>query len=566
MDRQIVYPGSIPLETDLLNTNKNAMIGLSKLAAAILGTSTFLNGLACTPNSPADLTVKVAPGEIYSLQNIDGTAYSSIAADTTHAILKQGIMLDQATLSCPAPVTAGQSVNYLVQVAYQDTDAGATVLPYYNASNPAQAYSGPNNSGTAQNTVRKGVCTVSAKSGIAATTGTQTTPAPDAGYIGAFVVTVANGQTQITSGNISTYASAPFIPAAGMLVGGFQGGAFNTTVAGGTADAITVAFTPAMTAFGQGPIWWRATAANATSTPTLKRDGLAAKTIVKGAGAALAAGDIPGAGAWMCSQYDATLDKEVLLNPATGVSVATPSVVGTMRNCAISVTAASATATLTADEVVVETALGGTAYRLSNFNKTINLATTGAGGMDTGAAPVSGFVALYAIYNPTTQTSALLAVNATSAAQPNIYGGANMPAGYTASALVSVWPTDGTGKFKVGYQIDRGVYFPYVTALTNGTATTLTSFSLSAAIPKNARSWGGLLSVTGSTTTSIASSLAVAGDASGTGQQQGQVYGQANALGQGFPLQNVPVITAQTAYYTTANPSGNAVNVSSYTF
>ena len=83
MDRQIVYPGAIPLETDLLNTNKNAMIGLSKLAAAILGTSTFLNGLACTPTGPASLQVYVAPGEIYSLQNIDGTAYSSIAADTT---------------------------------------------------------------------------------------------------------------------------------------------------------------------------------------------------------------------------------------------------------------------------------------------------------------------------------------------------------------------------------------------------------------------------------------------------------------------------------------------------
>lgn len=211
MDRQIVYPGAIPLETDLLNTNKNMMIGLSKLAAAIMGTSTMLNGLAVTPTGPASLQVYVAPGEIYRLQNIDGTAYSSLAADTTHSILKQGVMLDQATLSCPAPVTSGYSINYLIQVAYQDTDANAVVLPYYNASNPSQAYAGPANAGTAQNTVRKGALVVSAKAGVAATTGTQTTPAADSGYTGIYVVTVAYGQTQITAPNINAVSGAPFI-------------------------------------------------------------------------------------------------------------------------------------------------------------------------------------------------------------------------------------------------------------------------------------------------------------------------------------------------------------------
>lgn len=323
MDRQIVYPGAIPLETDLLNTNKNAMIGLSKLAAAILGTSTFLNGLACTPTGPASLQVYVSPGEIYSLQNIDGTAYSSIAADTTHAILKQGISLDQLTLSCPAPATAGQSVNYLIQVAYQDTDSGAVVLPYYNSSNPSQAYAGPANSGTAQNTVRKGVCAVSAKAGVAATTGTQTTPAPDAGYIGAFVVTVAYGQTQITAPNIAAYAGAPFLPSGGLVVGGLQGNACNISAAGGTADAITGSYTPGITALTNGmTLYVRAASANATTTPTFTPNSgtIAAKTIVKGSGSALNLGDIAGGGHWIELQYDLTLDKWVLLNPATGVS------------------------------------------------------------------------------------------------------------------------------------------------------------------------------------------------------------------------------------------------------
>lgn len=116
-------------------------------------------------------------------------------------------------------------------------------------------------------------------------------------------------------------------------------------------------------------------------------------------------------------------------------------VIGTSRNAKMSVTAASSTATFTADELIVQTALGGLQYKLSSFNKTINLATTGAGGMDTGTVPANGFVALYAIYNPTTQISALLAVNASSVVAPEVYGGSNIPAGYAASALVSVLPT-----------------------------------------------------------------------------------------------------------------------------
>ena len=211
MDRQLVYPGAIPLETDILNTNKNAMVGLSKLAAAVLGTTTLVNGFTCIPTGPASLQVQVTAGEIYSLQNTDGTAYSSLAADTVNQIVKQGIQLGTITLSAPAPATAGQSINYLVQVTYQDADLLPVVLPYYNASNPTQAYSGPNNAGTANNTVRKGVATVGIKAGISAATGSQVTPAPDAGYTGLFVVTVANGQTQITSPNITTLAGAPFL-------------------------------------------------------------------------------------------------------------------------------------------------------------------------------------------------------------------------------------------------------------------------------------------------------------------------------------------------------------------
>ncbi|WP_233337721.1 hypothetical protein ACN3VN_03555 [Xylella fastidiosa] len=209
MDRQTVYAGAIPLETDLLNTNRNALVGLGKLAAAMLGTSTLVNGLACVPTAPATLHVQVLPGEIYSLQNLDGTAYSSLAADTTHQIIKQRLILDAVTLNCPAPTTSGYSVNYLIEAAYQDFDDNQLVLPYYNTSNPSQAYSGPSNSGTAQSTVRKGTCAVQIKAGIAAATGTQPTPAVESGYVGLWVVTVAYGQTQITTAKRPMRLSCP---------------------------------------------------------------------------------------------------------------------------------------------------------------------------------------------------------------------------------------------------------------------------------------------------------------------------------------------------------------------
>jgi hypothetical protein len=211
VDRKVVFTGAIPQDTDLLMTNKFAMVGLGMLALDILGSNTVASGFACTPTSPASLNVQVSPGRLYSLQNVDNNAYGSVAADTAHQILKQGILADAQSIGCAAPGTFGFSINYLIQASYQDQDTDLTVLPYYNASNPSQPFSGLNNNGVAQGTTRAGSIIVNAKPGIAASTGSQTTPSPDAGFVGLYVVTVANGQTTITSANIKTLATAPFI-------------------------------------------------------------------------------------------------------------------------------------------------------------------------------------------------------------------------------------------------------------------------------------------------------------------------------------------------------------------
>ncbi|WP_432321655.1 hypothetical protein [Yersinia enterocolitica] len=234
-------------------------------------------------------------------------------------------------------------------------------------------------------------------------------------------------------------------------------------------------------------------------------------------------------------------------------------VIGTSRNAKMSVTAASATATFTADELIVQAALGGRQYKLTNFNKTINLATTGAGGMDTGAVPANGFVALYVIYNPITQASALLAVNTTSAVAAEVYSGANMPANYTASALISVWGTS-SSQFKIGYQFDRHITITTTNIYTTTSGTTSqTSISLAGTIPQNANSVDMLL-VVGQTVAGSGVGLNLYSSSNGIGQMgvAASVSGQTSA---GSISGTMPVIEAQKLYFAMNNTSAGQYNI-----
>ncbi|HDR8973752.1 TPA: hypothetical protein QDB00_005326 [Burkholderia vietnamiensis] len=251
----------------------------------------------------------------------------------------------------------------------------------------------------------------------------------------------------------------------------------------------------------------------------------------------------------------------LLANLKAAVQAQSAAVVGQARNVAMSVTTASTSATLNADEIVVGTALAGQKYMLGAFSKTINLATTGAGGMDTGSAPASGYVALYAIYNPTTGASALLATNATSAVAPSAYGGANMPTGYTASALVSVWPTNGSGQFVTGYQRDRTFYCGARTAFTVTAGTgSYTSISVSGSVPQNAKRIFGSVSANSNTSQSLG--LNIAGDSSGAG------FSGVGANGVSCAGSYVsPIITPQAIYYLATGSSGTlsfVCNITSY--
>ena len=211
MDRNIIYPGSIPLDTDLLSANRNTMIGLGFLAQAVLGTNTIADGLTCQSTSAASMSIIVGPGSITQLCPVDALAYGSVPADLTDFIVKMGVNTEPTTFTLSAPASAGQSVNYVVEAVFQETDGSPVVLPYYNASNPAQSFAGPSNSGAAQNTIRTQRVQLQIKQGLPANTGSQITPAADGGWIGLYQITVSYGQTQITAANIAVIPTAPFL-------------------------------------------------------------------------------------------------------------------------------------------------------------------------------------------------------------------------------------------------------------------------------------------------------------------------------------------------------------------
>lgn len=238
--------------------------------------------------------------------------------------------------------------------------------------------------------------------------------------------------------------------------------------------------------------------------------------------------------------------------------------VGTVRNLRASLAAASMSATFTADEVVVASALGGSRYLVSGVNKTINLATVGAGGMDTGAAP-TGFVGVYLLLNPTTGATALLGVNGSGVALPEVYGGANMPVGYTASALISCLRTTAGAGFQVFAQTDRSISVATVLEQSTSTATGTPAAFTATSLSRNAKTVSG--SVTFSCNAAAGGGTSVFGFSAGVGAQGINLTVSAGGTAS-VSFSNVPVISPPTLYYTGTTSAGTGtyqVSVSGYT-
>jgi hypothetical protein len=107
-------------------------------------------------------------------------------------------------------------------------------------------------------------------------------------------------------------------------LGQVQNGLASWIVAGGTSDAITAIYSPAIIGLVDGQ-WatFRATAANATTTPTFSPNGLAARPITRAGGSLLQLGDIPGNLAEAILRYNSVNMRWELLNPAQTIPAGT---------------------------------------------------------------------------------------------------------------------------------------------------------------------------------------------------------------------------------------------------
>jgi hypothetical protein len=222
MDRRITYPGAIPLDIDVLSAYQNPMIALGYLMQATVSSfqsplpTVVCDGLIAQPAISPNETVVVTPGSIMGiggtngLSEIDAIAYGSLGTNVNPCV-KMGINTTPTTLNFAgliSSLTSGQFMNCLIQAEFAETDGTAIVLPYYDAANPADPYSGPANSGVAQNTIRAQTVTLSIKPG---TVSSLAIPSPDSGFVGLWVVYISNGVATITSANISPVGTPPYI-------------------------------------------------------------------------------------------------------------------------------------------------------------------------------------------------------------------------------------------------------------------------------------------------------------------------------------------------------------------
>ena len=206
MDRQIVYPGSIPLDTDFLLVQRQSMVALGILARAVFGSDPVLDGLLCSP--AGGLSIVVGPGSLTALTVIDALPYGSLGTDG-RALCKTGQVLDNTVLAVTAPAVGAQV--WLIEASLSEVDGGPVALPYYNAAAPTVAWSGPSNSGLAQNTQRLMTVQLRARPGIAVTDGSQVAPPAAAGWIGLYWVAVTAGQGAVQTQDISVVPGAPFL-------------------------------------------------------------------------------------------------------------------------------------------------------------------------------------------------------------------------------------------------------------------------------------------------------------------------------------------------------------------
>jgi len=221
------------------------------------------------------------------------------AGDTAFLAVTKGALSDYIQ---PAAIQEGQ---------YTYADASGSTTAYTAVFNPAIA-------------ILTDGMTLSVDTGAV---GTNTTTTPTFSPNGLTAHTIVNqGNIALAIGDLpklahiqydSTISSwvllNPLVTNSFVTKTALQNEIYRYVTAGGTADAITATYTPALTALVDGTTLFVATTAtNATATPTFSPNGLTAKIITLQNNVALSAKAMPKNA---ILQYNATTGKWILLNP-----------------------------------------------------------------------------------------------------------------------------------------------------------------------------------------------------------------------------------------------------------
>ncbi len=236
MDRQIVYVGAVPLDTDQLLQSRNTMVALGYLAKMTIGdASVYVDGLGCTPGG--GLTVTIGPGSMTLPTVIDAGYYGALPPDGD-PVVKTGINTAPVVVSLPGTGTT------VISGGVVEVQAGSSTLAYYNAANPGQTLFGAQGNGQAQASI------LQQRVAFAATAPS----AVPAGYTALWQIVVPSSATAVDPSMITAAAGAPFVPvklpqAAPILSPAFAGTPTAPTPSAGDASLAlaTTAFVAAAT-------------------------------------------------------------------------------------------------------------------------------------------------------------------------------------------------------------------------------------------------------------------------------------------------------------------------------
>lgn len=217
MSRIIYYANSLLTAEQLSQSEVFVMTDMGYIIQAALGSSDMgATGLACVPTSAPSLSVQVGDGALYAKNTLDVSNFGPMGTNS-NTIVKMAVHTGPTVFNFPNTLTSGESINYLIEAAFLETDDTPEVVQYYNKNDPTSNFYGVNNSGASQYTIRRTKVSFNVLPGASDTTGTQIAPTPSDGFIPLWVVTVNYGQSHIDVSSIqkadgSNFAEDRLVP------------------------------------------------------------------------------------------------------------------------------------------------------------------------------------------------------------------------------------------------------------------------------------------------------------------------------------------------------------------